>query len=586
MVSKQLLVYVSERLNQIIRPNKPQATFGNISVIAVGDFHQLPPVCGESLLRFDPGALPPDIWESFQISELDEIMRQKENGLFVQMLNRIRLKTKKESMRSEDIQILKSRQHHSYPKESLHIFGKNEEVDLHNQRMLSTLPTRIVTIPAQDTVKTSEQRHYRSKNPIKFSKKDNPNLPDILTIAEGARAMLINNIDVNDGLVNGVVGTVTKISEKKNIYDLPQYIAITFDDEKVGEKAKAKQVKGNYPSNSVIVEPKHSYPVKKGTKTYTRYQYPLKLSWAVTIHKIQGMTISNNLVINMSNIFCEGMAYVALSRVRDINNLFITNLNLKSIYTSERTCHALKEMENLCLGNNVFDPKQHLKIAHHNTQSIKKHFKAFCTNISFENYDIICLTETWINDLSSTSYEIPNYEMLAINRKNGRGGGVAIYLSNQIKKKTELLEANNDTIEKICLKIICDDQEWETSLILCVIYRPPHLPKESLKSLPKLLKNTMKNQHATQIVVVGDFNEDLKASKNCTIWKYFTNERFEQQIKTFTTTSGTLLDAIYTFQIPNCHAGVLSSFYSLHEPVYLWICTKDCCKEKLTRTGK
>ena len=89
-----------------------------------------------------------------------------------------------------------------------------------------------------------------------------------------------------------------------------------------------------------------------------------------------------------------------LARATDINNLLISNLKVKAIYTSERTFHALKEMEILCLKNNVFDPQQHLKTVHYNTQSIKKHFQAFCNNISSIHYNIICLTEKHSTKLS------------------------------------------------------------------------------------------------------------------------------------------------------------------------------------------
>ena len=85
-----MLQLVNQRLNQILQPHSRDIAFANISVIAFGDFYQLAPVQGSSLLSYDPGALADNLWALFAKHELQEVMRQKDDKAFAHMLNRIR----------------------------------------------------------------------------------------------------------------------------------------------------------------------------------------------------------------------------------------------------------------------------------------------------------------------------------------------------------------------------------------------------------------------------------------------------------------------------------------------------------------
>ena len=586
MVSKNLLTLVSQRLNQIIRPSCKNATFGNIGVIAVGDFHQLPPVFGASLLQFDVGALPPDLWPSFQLTELEEIMRQKNDKPFADLLLRLRLKQKNEDLLPQDFNTLKKRtiEHHpNYPKECLHIFGTNAQVNDHNSKMLDTLETQQVELDACDMILTPESKQLICKNKIKYKHNNNPNLPDKLVVAEGARIMLINNLDVQDGLVNGVMGTVSKISSETTSYNLPKYIFVIFDNENVGQKARSQQHQHSsrdIQPNATPIYPKTSHVINQGLKSYVRIQFPLKLAWAVTIHKMQGLTVSKALVVDMKNIFREGMAYVALSRTTKLENLFIQHLEQQKIYTKDTTSTSLAQMQRLAF-EKLPNQSNHIGIIHHNTQSLKAHFAAFCTNIVPKNFDVICLSETWLINSDYSALQIPNYDFFATHPQHKRGGGVAVYISNKIEHYKIISTQSNDAIETMCIKIVCE----ATPLILCVVYRHPNGPKKRLCNLPQDLIEQMHAEHASTIIVVGDFNENLFTS-NPIICSYFQQRNFQQHASEATTQNDTLLDHIYTYNAHSCHVGKLSTFYSYHDPNYISICKSIPCNDIANSTGK
>ncbi|KAK3105150.1 hypothetical protein FSP39_018213 [Pinctada imbricata] len=234
MIYKRLLYYIHERLVQIKRNKSP---FGGVSVLAVGDFFQLPPVKQSKNERLynDNASYPVDYWNDFfSVVELDEIMRQKEDLEFAKVLNMLRTRTDEKPVPDTALQILRECEREGEG-EDLHVFSTNKEVDLHNQDMLKFLRKEIVEIPAKDFKKDKASGKMTSLS-IPTSKSDSDGLPTILLMSEGARVMLTRNIDVQDGLVNGIMGTVEQIIEKQsssaNSKSEICAIAVVFDNKK------------------------------------------------------------------------------------------------------------------------------------------------------------------------------------------------------------------------------------------------------------------------------------------------------------------------------------------------------------------
>lgn len=132
--------------------------------------------------------------------------------------------------------------------------------------------------------------------------------------------MLIRNIDTVHGLVNGAQGTVHSIewkNENDKNKDLPRCVNIIFDDQNIIPHVDAKNTKpiGIKPITVNFVGNNHKYVIMT--------QIPLILSFATTVHKVQGLTLTNAVCDIGPSIFRGGMAYVALSRVSTLQNLYL-----------------------------------------------------------------------------------------------------------------------------------------------------------------------------------------------------------------------------------------------------------------------
>ncbi|CAG2195133.1 unnamed protein product [Mytilus edulis] len=231
MVGQPVLLYISERLRQIKQSRN--ALFGNICVIAVGDFYQLPPVKQKSLYNLKPDSQFP-LWSSnFSIVELTQIMRQKDDAMFAQLLNRLRVKKKSDLLRLEDQTLLKSCERHTVPPETLHIFGTNDEVALHNNQMIKSVCSITQTINALDYDKNPETGRLKGREvPYETS---HDFLPAHLVIGPKARVMLLRNIDLACGLVNGAMGIVTEVLPPKQGSSSPEGVMILFDNSKINQ---------------------------------------------------------------------------------------------------------------------------------------------------------------------------------------------------------------------------------------------------------------------------------------------------------------------------------------------------------------
>ncbi|CAG2232842.1 unnamed protein product [Mytilus edulis] len=206
--------------------------------------------------------------------------------------------------------------------EALHIYSTNAEVDTFNKEMILKLCTEPKLIEAEDYEKNKTSGKLTLKK-VHCTKSD-VCLPISILLAEGARVMLIKNEDTTDGLVNGVMGTVISIKDY-SVNSLPSAIFVFFDNERVGKNAKlqkiicGKRCVGLKPSSEDI-------PLS----TCVRKQFPLKLAWACTIHKVQGLTVEE-CVVDLNKCFTYGQAYVALSRVTSKSGLHIKSIESEKL---------------------------------------------------------------------------------------------------------------------------------------------------------------------------------------------------------------------------------------------------------------
>lgn len=243
MVYKRLLYYVHERLMQIKKCKQP---FGGISVIAVGDFYQLPPVKQrkDERLYEQNMSYPMDYWlDLFKMIELKEIMRQNNDISFAKVLNALRTREKKEKLTEQQTNLLVECIREG-PIDALHVFSTNAEVNTYNLIMLRSSCQDLIEVNSQDYRKDKTLGKLTLRNkPLTQTRSDG--LPSSLILSINARVMRTRNCNVEDGLVNGVMGHISQFVFDENCENLVKAVGIVFDNKNVGKKSGLKTKDGN-----------------------------------------------------------------------------------------------------------------------------------------------------------------------------------------------------------------------------------------------------------------------------------------------------------------------------------------------------
>ena len=570
MVGSHLLYHIHRRLEEIKGSDGQGSTFGDITMIAVGDLYQLPPV-GKAYVFDHPAdsyaKLQDPLWYQFQLAELTQIMRQKDDAMFAQLLNRVRTA----SCSKDDIALLKSREispdMDNYPMDILHVYSTHKLVDEHNQKMLSKIHETVHTIKAIDS-KKDKNSGIDIKFPDKVS--ETGGLETSLKIAVGCRVMLTYNLDVTDGLANGATGTVSHIAI---LADTVVNILVVFDDPRIGVKAKRlSQYRQNYP-NSVPVS-RHEAVFNIGIRkciSASRRQFPLRLSWASTIHKVQGLT-TDCIVVSFEGRFFPGQAYVALSRVRCLNGLHILKFDPAQIHVD---CAVVREMERLDKNRIVENTEAanpedfNLQVSHLNIRGIKSHKDDLKLDQLVKQSNVLCFCETFLKDednFNPYSFGRDDMQIFRIDRPNSNdsinqpgSGGVLLAVQQNNKP---ILTARQITrhLEYIAVQVHYNNQ----ALLIISLYRPPGSSINMfLQEMEEILKHINPKNYACMIV--GDFNEDI-CQEQSKIANYFISKGFQQKTDMPTRDGGSLLDHTYVSSEVNViSVTVQDTYYSDHD---------------------
>lgn len=277
---------INEFVKYICKSDRP---FGGMQVILVGDLFQLPPVSRDNAdLHFVHMS---KTWRELdlRICYLTEQHRQEGEDLLLGVLEAMRM-NKVEKKHKE----LLAHRLHKLPADDetvTKLYSHNADVDYINQEHLNALPG--------DTKRykmTSEGNPYITATMMK-----NILAPETLELKVGAEVMFVAN-NFTEHFFNGTRGTVIKFN-------------------KSGEPVvKLKN------GRKIHVE-RHSWKMKEGDHVIAEVkQTPLRLAWAITIHKSQGMSL-DSAEIDLGDAFTPAMGYVALSRVRSIHGLYLKGIN-------------------------------------------------------------------------------------------------------------------------------------------------------------------------------------------------------------------------------------------------------------------
>ena len=280
----------------------PNARFGGVHMVFIGDLYQLPPVVTglerEALSQvydsphfFSARALE---GVELEIIELTRVFRQRDRG-FVQLLNRIR----KKSLEDSDLDHLNQRvdPHFEPPDDGGYITltGTNRKAGLINRNRLDGLAAPEHQFDAV-IEGTFGREYYPTEAQLRFK--------------AGAQVMLLNN-DSAQRWVNGSIGVI----EGVEIGGGEAYVLVRLADS--GRRARVEP----HEWELIRFEAREGSIVSSPAGTFT--QFPFRLAWAVTVHKSQGKTFER-MVVDLDRVFAAGQAYVALSRCTSLEGLVLT----------------------------------------------------------------------------------------------------------------------------------------------------------------------------------------------------------------------------------------------------------------------
>ena len=295
-------VSLFQKLNEIAKKlRKNEKPFGGMQLILLGDFCQLPPV--SKGLEEEPFLFESDTWEECieKVIYLDEIKRQSDTT-FQTVLNKIRL-----GDIDDDVETFLHSRVQKSPTICTKMYPTNNKVDNLNYEELEKIKDVSVihraTHHLEQTVNSRSYSIMEIENEVKNMHKNCP-YDELVELKKGAQVILIANMSIENGLVNGSQGIITKFEGTIPVVKFLNGKEIPID---VYEWESTE-----IPELSIR-------------------QIPLRLAWAISIHKCQGMTLDTVDIDVGRSIFECGQAYVALSRVKTPEGLFIKSLDVSRI---------------------------------------------------------------------------------------------------------------------------------------------------------------------------------------------------------------------------------------------------------------
>lgn len=295
MLPDYCLDLVDEVCRFIKNPFEP---FGNIQVIVCGDFFQLPPVVEDGKQK--PYCFNSRSWQDaeFKVCYLEKIYRQSDSE-FIDLLNSIR----KNKITPRHKKILDSLKQNSN-NHSVKLFCKNKYVDGINAVALNKIPSEAHIFDMTDDGSDEIKIENLKKNCL---------APKKLIIKIGAKVMILVNDQTDERrYVNGTMGEVVFIGKDEIGIEL-------------------------YKNEKIVYLERHTWKMEEYDPREKKYipvasitQFPVKLAWAITVHKSQGATFEN-VDLDLSDAFVEAQGYVALSRVTSLDGLQLRGYNAKAL---------------------------------------------------------------------------------------------------------------------------------------------------------------------------------------------------------------------------------------------------------------
>ena len=548
--------------------------YGGVSVIAVGDLYQLPPVRQFTVFS-DPVAnsnevenqkkLAVHIWKDlFKFVELTKNVRQAKDPFYAEVIRRVRTgeHTPADYLYLKELEYTDTR---SWPG-AIYLYLTNLLVDSHNDRCLLAEGKPIYVFTAKDSIKDEKTQRADVKDILKTkSISQTRGLRTDLKICVNARVFLTQNLDTADHLVNGALGTVVQINVGNNSPDDPYIqlngvIYVQFDKEEAGNKRKQRHLPGQLSQCVPIVAETKDIDLRRDKRdktsciSLTRKQYPLQVAYALTIHKSQGSQF-DHIVLDFNRANPEtgremssvpnGSAYTGLSRATTSEGIVVKNFSPNCIRVSEeikKEYHRLRN-EKLFTWEHPTHQLDGCIISFLNIVKWDKHIEHFLSDpVHLERCCIFSFVETNItsdpadNTTSTRNSVVPSWVSVF---KHTRHGICLMYNQHRVQ-----LLHTYDTSQSLEL-LACRMKYEEEEFITVILYRPPDTIGTFMADLTNEISRLPTDK---RIIILGDFNLDLMKDSNKVRFEQFSQQfspEFHQISRYSTHRDGSILDLCF-----------------------------------------
>ena len=564
MVKADDLYKIDMRLKEI--KSNFDEDFGGVSILLLGDLMQLQPVRGRWIFdkprnscwmnRYETDGL----WDLFSPYILHENHRQGEDKDYADLLNRLRLGQQTE----EDIQRIRTRIVESFPnnvpEDALMIYGKNEPVANFNNQKMELLEGHAYRCEAKHLNNPGWKRRINKHGQI-----GDTQFQQELILKVGARVMLIYNVRTNDGLTNGACGVIVAIETSKDNCEKIETLIISFDQVSTGKQLRSEnpRITQKYGERATPIKRiSFEYSVGDLSKQHSAkvklIQFPVKLAWAITAHKVQGQTIKDPRPVGMDlqSTFASAQSYVMLGRTENINQIHLAKFDNSKLKVDGK---SLKENESLekraaeaLKADSWISLEDTFRLSSLNIRSLHSHFADLEVDFSLLRSDVIALTETWC---LTEPPELEGYNSIHV--LAGRGQGISLFIrkEHKVSGKPKIFNAQNIQIIRVNFK----------NLTLVVVYRSPSFNSQDL--LINELLNILPKKGPT--IVVGDFNIHPKEQNSyfVQLLAKMTSKGFNQHIDKPTHRDGNILDHMYVREIEMSGWHFYHPYYSDHDAI-------------------
>ena len=510
--------------------------------------------------------------------ELTQIMRQKDDAEFANLLNRLR----EGKQTTQDINCLESRiipesDTHLYHN-TVHLYPTNNDVEVHNNIIYHTSPESKIEVHAVDSILGDLTKEVKSQLQIPTDPSRTCGLHTTVRLTINLPYDITCNVDVDDGITNGSECTLKMIDYRQNTTSTtnPSILWVYFKDRQIGQSARNAYKQYYKPDVEPLWTPifaiKRQFHITKNYIPVIRCQFPVVIGAAKTIHKSQGSSVDAIVVQMPKRKICH-MHYVALSRVRTLNGLYIKHLWPEKIAVDMNVINEMNRLRNeapikLCYKDPKTVLNSAIKAGFLNARSLHGHFHEARSAIYSLGIDVIAFAESRLcSQDNSINYSVENYVMY-------RNDQTAHYNTNAHPPHGLAVYVKADLVSGNVIHHCYSSPHFEASFIsmdtvqYVFLYRSPSCSMTQF--FTKLRDLIAEIDTRSPLIIAGDFNVDAQNNNfNNIIKNIEAITNCKQIVNEITTDYDSTIDLAFT-NIHMLQSSTIESIWSDHKLLFLY----------------